>query len=63
MVSMSVDPENHCSIFKKRATTYLLCFVFLKDVMVLINREFISKSVIGCQLQKADFSLRLPLPK
>lgn len=29
--------------------------------MVLINREFISKSVIGCDLQKADLSLRLPL--
>lgn len=40
--------------FKKRATTCLFMFCFLKDMVILVNRKRINKSVTGHNFQKAS---------
>ena len=53
MISMSLDPENHCSISGRERPYPCLSFMFFNGRCDFSEQEA-NQSVIGCDLQKAN---------
>lgn len=51
--------KNHCSASGREQNIFvLLCFVFLKDIVILVNRKLVNKSYV---ISKSWLSLELHL--